>query len=87
MTSSATVFTAALHYLPHHRVLHRDLEVRIVNDGRTLLAKSLEISQLIYLASMLSVPQVQSKLFAFLWKNKKDKIKERCSICHCQKEA
>ena len=56
--------------------LSRDLTLY----GRTLLAKSLGISQLIYSASMLSVPesiiqQVQSKLFAFLWKNKKDKIK------------
>jgi len=48
--------------------------------GRTMLAKSLGLSQLIYTASMLSVPetviqQTQSKLFAFLWKNKRDKIK------------
>ena len=48
--------------------------------GRTMLVKSLGLSQLIYAASMLSVPetviqQTQSKLFAFLWKNKRDKIK------------
>ena len=48
--------------------------------GRTLLAKSLGISKLVYTASMLSVPQevitkVQTKLFNFLWRNKKDKIK------------
>jgi len=48
--------------------------------GRTMLAKSLGLSQLIYSASMLSVPetviqQIQSKLFAFLWKNKRDKNK------------
>lgn len=47
--------------------------------GRTMLAKSLGLSQLIYTASMLSVPetviqQTQSKLFAFLWKNKTDKM-------------
>ena len=40
------------------------------------------LSQLIYTASMLSVPktviqQTQSKLFAFLWKNKRDKIKRQ----------
>ena len=40
---------------------------------RTLLAKSLGLSQLIYTASMLSAPetviqQTQSNLFAFLWK-------------------
>jgi len=48
--------------------------------GRTVVAKSLGLSQLIYTASVLSVPetaiqQTQSKLFAFLWKNKRDKIK------------
>ena len=48
--------------------------------GRTMLAKSLGISQLIYSASVLSVPepvinQTQGKLFAFLWRNKKDRIK------------
>ena len=50
--------------------------------GRTMLVKSLGLSQLIYTASMLSVPetviqQTQSKLFAFLWKNKRDKIKRK----------
>ena len=50
--------------------------------GRTLLAKSLGLSQLIYTTSMLSVPetaiqQTQRKLFAFLWKNKKDRIKRQ----------
>ena len=50
--------------------------------GRTMLAKSLGLSQLIYTASMLSVPetviqQTQSKLFAFLWKYKRDKIKRK----------
>ena len=48
--------------------------------GRTLLAKTLGISKLVYTASMLTVPQevikrVQMKLFNFLWKNKKDKVK------------
>ena len=52
--------------------LSRDLTL----FGRTLLAKSLGLSQLIYTASMLSVPeaviqQTQKKLFAFFWKNKK----------------
>ena len=47
-----------------------------------MLAKSLGLSQLIYTVSMLSVPetviqQTQSKLFAFLWKNKRDKIKRK----------
>jgi len=46
--------------------------------GRTLLAKTLGISKLVYTASMLTVPRevikrVQTKLFNFLWK--KDKIK------------
>ena len=42
--------------------------------------KALGISQLVYVASMLTVPEsviktVQENLFAFLWKNRKDKIK------------
>ena len=48
--------------------------------GRNLLAKTLGISKLVYTASMWTVPQgvikrVQTKLFNFLWKNKKDKVK------------
>ena len=48
--------------------------------GRTLLAKTLGVSQLIYVASMLNVPEcviqkTQSELFSFLWRNKNDKIK------------
>ena len=48
--------------------------------GRTLLAKTIGISQLIYTASMLSVPETvikntQALLFNFLWKNKNDKVK------------
>lgn len=58
--------------------LSRDLTL----FGRTMLAKSIGLSQLIYTASMLSVPesviqQTQSKLFSFLWKNKRDKIKRQ----------
>ena len=56
--------------------LSRDLTLY----GKSLLAKSLGVSQLTYTASMLSVPGnviklVQSQLFSFLWNNKKDKIK------------
>ena len=56
--------------------LSRDLTLM----GRTLLAKSLGVSKLVYAASMLTVPEevvniVQRKLFSFLWKNKNDKIK------------
>ena len=48
--------------------------------GRSLLAETLGVSQLVYAASMLTVPplviqNVQTELFSFLWKNKKDKIK------------
>ena len=48
--------------------------------GKSLLAKALGISQPVYAASMLTVPEsvvntVQENLFAFLWKNRKDKIK------------
>ena len=47
---------------------------------KSVLAKTLGASQLIYTASMISVSDkaintVQSHLFSFLWKNKKDKIK------------
>ena len=50
--------------------------------GRSMLAKTVGVSQLIYAASMLTVPEVviqktQAELFAFLWKNKKDKIKRQ----------
>ena len=56
--------------------LSRDLTLY----GRSLLAKTLGVSQLVYAASMLTVPSlviknVQTELFSFLWKNKKDKIK------------
>ena len=47
--------------------------------GRVLIIKSLALSQLVYSASNLNVPQeimpmIKTKLFKFLWKNKKDKI-------------
>jgi len=55
------------------------------NNGKSLLAKALGVSQLIYIASMLSVPEmfiksVQTQLFSFLWKNKKDKIKRASHV-------
>ena len=48
--------------------------------GRTMLVKSLGIFKIVYAASMLSVPEtvvktVQDRIFNFLWKNKKDKVK------------
>ena len=48
--------------------------------GRTMLVKALGISKLVYAASMLCVPDVvikmvQERLFKFLWKNKRDKVK------------
>ena len=48
--------------------------------GRVLIIKSLGLSQLVYSASNLSVPQeitpiIKTKLFNFLWNNKRDKIK------------
>ena len=48
--------------------------------GRTMLVKTLGISKIVYAASMLCVPEtviktVQDRIFKFLWKNKKDKIK------------
>ena len=51
-----------------------------ISNGKSLIAKTSGASQLIYAASMLSLPtsltkNVQAELFNFLWKNKKDKIK------------
>ena len=56
--------------------LSRDLTIY----GKSLLVKALGVSQLVYAACMLTVPEalikaVQNNLFAFLWKNRKDKIK------------
>lgn len=50
--------------------------------GRTMLVKSLGISKVVYVASMLSVPEtvpktVQDRIFKFLRKNKKDKVKRK----------
>ena len=68
------------------RKMEKKLSIWLSRDltlfGRTMLAKSLGLSQLIYTASMLSVPelaiqQTQRKLFSFLWKNKRDKIKRQ----------
>ena len=44
---------------------------------RSMLAKTVGASQLIYAATMLTVPEpviqkTQTELFAFLWRNKKD---------------
>ena len=56
--------------------LSRDLTLY----GNSLLAITLGESQLVYATYLLSVPDavikiVQTQLFSFLWKNKKDKIK------------
>jgi len=56
--------------------LSRDLTIYC----KSLLAKALGISLLVYAAPMLTVLEsvvktVQENLFAFLWKNRKDKIK------------
>ena len=53
--------------------------------GRTMLVKALGISKIVYVASMLSVPEtvvetVQDKTFKFLWENKKDKVKKSSII-------
>ena len=69
-----------------HQWLSRDLRLY----RRSLLAKTLRVSQLVYAASMLTVPSlviknVQTELFSFLWKNKKDKIKRTVMYqCRCQ---
>ena len=53
--------------------------------GRAMILKTLGLSQLVYSASNLVVPQgitdtVKTKSFKFLWRNKKDKIK-RSGLC------
>ena len=53
--------------------------------GRTMLGKALGIYKIVYVASMLSVPEtvvktVQDKIFKFLWENKKDKVKKSSII-------
>ena len=50
--------------------------------GRCLISKTLGLSQIVYSASMLDIPNsytsaIQSLLFQFLWKNKPDKIKRQ----------
>ena len=50
--------------------------------GKSLLAKTLGASLLIYTASIICVPDtvinnVQGHLFSFLWNNRKDKIKRK----------
>ena len=64
--------------------LHLKLDTWSARDltlfGRVLILKSLGISQLVYSISNVEVPDyvsstVKQKLFSFLWKKKKDKIK------------
>ena len=48
--------------------------------GKTMIIKALGVSSLIYSASNINVPNdtagnVKRRLFSFLWKNKRDKIK------------
>ena len=48
--------------------------------GKVMIIKSLGLSQLVYSASTLNVPKeitpiLKTKLFSYLWNNKKDKIK------------
>jgi len=58
--------------------------------GHKMLVKALGISKIVYMASMLRVPEtvvntVQDKIFKFLWKNKKDEIKRAVlyqPFCH-----
>ena len=53
--------------------------------GKVLIIKSLGLSQLVYAASNVNVPNeiiytIKAKLFSFLWNNKKDKIREKAFI-------
>ena len=68
-----------LNFLSRFRRMKTKLNLWLSRDltlyGKSLLAKALGVSQLIYIASMLSVPEtllksVQTQLFSFLWNNK-----------------
>jgi len=76
--------TFELNFLSRFKRMKTKLHLRLSRDlilyGKSLLAKALGVSQLIYIVSMFSVPEtlikrVQTQLFSFLWNNKKDKIK------------
>ena len=63
--------------------LSRDLTLY----GKSLLAKTLGMPQLVYTVSMLSVPNaviknIQSEPCSFLWRIRKDKNKEQSFINH-----
>ena len=65
-------------FLNRIRKMKTKLHLWLSSDS-TLYGRSL-LAQLVYTASMLTVPSlviknVQTELFSFLWKNKKDKIK------------
>ena len=53
--------------------------------GKVLIIKSLGLSQIVYAASNVNVPNetiytIKIKIFGFLWNNKKYKIKEKVFI-------
>ena len=53
--------------------------------GRCLIVKSLVISQIVHSAAVLDIHKyyivkIQSLIFKFIWKDKKDKIKNRSFI-------
>ena len=55
--------------------------------GKSVLANTLGASQLVYPASLMTVPDAVTRaaqilLFSFLWKNKKDKINEMFYASH-----
>jgi len=52
--------------------------------GKVLIIKSVGLSQLVYSASNVNVPEeyitaTKKVLFGFLWSNKRDKIRRNCS--------
>ena len=53
--------------------------------GRCLITKSLGISQLVHSTSILDIPKeyiqnVDTMIFKFIWKNKKDKINRKVML-------
>ena len=73
-----------LNFHPKLRKMQTNLDIwrarNLTLFGKVMIIKSLGLSQLVYSASTLNVPEeiksiLKTKLFSYLWNNKKDKIK------------
>jgi len=73
-------FHLKIHNLQTNFDIWRARHLTLYTFGRVLIIKSIGLSQLVYSASTLNVPKeiipiIKTKLFSFLWNNKKYKIK------------